>query len=85
LDGNNSEAENDRHDHSHESAKEMFDTWSYESSQPFSLDTLSKMVQKELPASIYRCKGIVYTADQPDKRFSLQIVGHKIANCHGSR
>ncbi|MGB3363389.1 MAG: GTP-binding protein [Thermodesulfobacteriota bacterium] len=77
LDGNNSEAENDRHNHSHESAKEMFDTWSYKSSKPFSLEALQKMVQRELPASIYRCKGIVYTADQPDKRFSLQIVGRR--------
>ncbi len=76
-DGNHSLAENSVHTHSHESAKGMFDTWSYESSKPFSLETLRKMVQRELPASVYRCKGIVYTADAPDKRFALQIVGRR--------
>lgn len=77
LDGDRSQAEKGNHTHGHESAKGMFDTWSYESTKPFSLDALRKMVQKELPASIYRCKGIVYTSAQPDKRFSMQIVGRR--------
>jgi G3E family GTPase len=55
----------------------MFDTWSYESDQPFSLDTLRQMVRKELPSSIYRCKGIVFCADSPGKRIALQIVGRR--------
>ena len=55
----------------------MFDTWSYESDRPFSLETLREMVRKELPASIYRCKGIVFAADSPDKRIALQIVGRR--------
>jgi len=55
----------------------MFDTWSYETDQPFSLETLRQMVRKELPASIYRCKGIVFTADSPAKRIALQIVGRR--------
>ncbi len=77
VDGeNNEDAEHASH-HKHESAKGMFDTWSYESSKPFSLEALRKMVQRELPASIYRCKGIVQTADKPDKRFSMQIVGRR--------
>jgi len=63
--------------HSHESAKGMFDTWSYETNKPISLKALRKMVQRELPASIYRCKGIIYTSDQPDMRFSIQIVGRR--------
>lgn len=67
----------DDENNKHESAKGMFDTWSYESSKPFSLEALRKMVQRELPASIYRCKGIVFTDDQPDKRFALQIVGRR--------
>jgi len=77
LESNESKAENSEHAHSHESAKEMFDTWSYESNKPFSLEALKKMVQRELPATIYRCKGIIYTADEPDKRFSMQIVGRR--------
>lgn len=72
-----SEDQKHGHHHKHESAKGIFDTWSYESSKPFSLEALRKMVQRELPASIYRCKGIVYTSDAPDKRYSLQIVGRR--------
>ncbi len=76
-DGDHSEAENNGHTHGHESAKGIFDTWSYESDRPFSLDALRHMVRRELPASVYRCKGIVFTADAPDKRFTLQIVGRR--------
>ena len=35
------------------------------------------MVRKELPASIYRCKGIFYSVEHPEKRFALQIVGRR--------
>lgn len=63
--------------HGHNAASEMFATWSYESEQPFDLEALRRMVRRELPASIYRCKGIVYVADCPDKRFSLQAVGRR--------
>ena len=35
------------------------------------------MVRKELPASVYRCKGIIFVADVPDKRIALQIVGRR--------
>ena len=55
----------------------MFDTWSYESDRPFSLDALREMVQRELPASVYRCKGVVFAADMPDKRLTLQTVGRR--------
>ncbi len=55
----------------------MFQTWSYESDRPFSLELLRQMVRRELPASIYRCKGIIYAADSPGKRYALQIVGRR--------
>lgn len=58
-------------------AGSVFDTWSYESAIPFSLDALREMVRKELPASIYRCKGVIFAADAPDVRFSLQTVGRR--------
>ena len=72
-----SEGEDHEPHHGHGAAGNMFDTWSYESDQPFSLETLREMVRKELPASIYRCKGIVFAADSPDKRIALQIVGRR--------
>ena len=71
----------DSNDHEHHQAHgavgRMFDTWSYESDRPFSLEALREMVRRELPASIYRCKGIVYVADSPDKRLALQAVGRR--------
>ncbi|MFN2237508.1 MAG: GTP-binding protein [Anaerolineales bacterium] len=35
------------------------------------------MVRRELPASVYRCKGIIYSADNPGKMIGLQIVGNR--------
>jgi G3E family GTPase len=67
----------EHHEHQHGAIRDMFDTWSYESDQPFSLDTLRQMVRKELPSSIYRCKGIVFCGDSPGKRIALQIVGRR--------
>ena len=63
--------------HGHDGNDRLFETWSYESDQPMSLEALRKMVQRELPASVYRCKGIVFTADSPDKRLALQVVGRR--------
>jgi len=52
-----------------------FDRWSYRSSEPFSLDALRRMLQRELPESVYRCKGLIYAADSPNTRLALQVVG----------
>ncbi len=59
------------------SAGDMFETWSFETDQPLSLEHLREMVRKELPASVYRCKGILYSIDNPEKRVTLQIVGRR--------
>jgi G3E family GTPase len=37
------------------------------------------MVRRVLPASVYRCEGIIFTSDSPDKRFALQAVGRRTA------
>jgi G3E family GTPase len=63
--------------HEHGAVRQMFQTWSYESDRPFSLERLRHMVRKELPASVYRCKGIVFVADTPARRVALQIVGRR--------
>ena len=54
-----------------------FDRWSYRSSEPLSLDALREMVRRRLPESVYRCKGVIYAADAPDRRFALQVVGRR--------
>ena len=59
--------------HMHQHA---FSTWSYKSDHPFSLPALRKMM-KYLPATIYRAKGIIYTADAPKHRTILQAVGRR--------
>ncbi len=59
------------------SARTLFETWSYVSDLPLSLAHLQEMVRRELPASIYRCKGILYSAENPEFRYALQIVGRR--------
>jgi G3E family GTPase len=44
-----SEGENHEPHHGQGAVRSMFDTWSYESDQPFSLETLREMVRKKLP------------------------------------
>jgi G3E family GTPase len=62
----------DHHDHS-----EVFSTWSYETDEPFSLDALRETARK-LPASIYRCKGVIHSIDEPQRRAVLQVVGKRV-------
>lgn len=69
---------NAEHQHGHGSTAELFDTWSYQSVEPFSIEALREMVRRELPASVYRCKGIVFTAESPEKRYALQAVGRRV-------
>jgi len=70
-------ADADAHGHTSADPRSMFDTWSYEADKPFSIDALSEMVRRELPASVYRCKGIIFAADAPERRFALQTVGRR--------
>ncbi len=56
---------------------QAFSTWSYETDQPLSLEALREAARK-LPASIYRCKGVVFTADEPSHRAVLQVVGKRV-------
>ena len=60
------------HDHS-----DVFSTWSYESDELLSLDALREAARK-LPASIYRCKGVIRSADAPGRRAVLQVVGKRV-------
>lgn len=81
-------APSDEHDHSHDCRgpavhghrhdhAQIFSTWSYETNEPLSLQALRETARK-LPASVYRCKGIVRTVEEPDRRIILQIVGKRV-------
>ncbi len=54
-----------------------FKTWSYETDAPLSLEALREAARK-LPASVYRCKGVVHTAEEPGRRVILQVVGKRV-------
>lgn len=77
--GNGNDHDEEEHSHSEDAfhAGQSFSTWSYETDRPLSLDGLTEMVKRSLPGTIYRCKGIIYTADAPERRAVLQVVGRR--------
>ena len=56
---------------------QAFHKWSFESASPMSLKDLEHFVKKEMPGSIYRCKGVVYSVEEPTRRAVIQIVGRR--------
>ena len=54
-----------------------FSTQSYTDDRPLSRRSLERMIKRELPAGVYRCKGFVYLADDPANRYVLQVVGRR--------
>ena len=63
-------AEHTGHDH-------RFESWSYETDRPLSLDAL-RMTAAKLPADIYRAKGVVAASEAPERRAVLQVVGKRV-------
>ena len=66
----------DPHCAHHDHAK-VFSTWSYETDGPIALEALRE-VARTLSASIYRCKGVVFAAEEPTRRAILQVVGKRV-------
>jgi G3E family GTPase len=58
---------------------QSFTTWSYETDQPMSMEALQEVARKQLPETIYRCKGVIYTVEAPENRAILQLVGRRIS------
>lgn len=46
--------------------------------RPLSRRALERMIKRELPATVYRCKGFVHLADDPTIRYVLQVVGRRL-------
>jgi len=65
---------NDNHGRDH---AQVFSTWSYETDQPLALEALREKLRK-LPGSVYRAKGVFYSADAPHRRAVLQVVGRRV-------
>jgi G3E family GTPase len=55
----------------------MFSTWSYQTDQPLALEALRETMRK-LPGTVYRAKGVIYSADVPQRRAVLQVVGRRV-------
>ncbi|MEA3441692.1 MAG: GTP-binding protein [Chloroflexota bacterium] len=68
---------NNGHDHDYTDHGQSFSTWSYQTDQPLSLEALNEMIKKRLPGNIYRCKGVVYATEAPERRAVLQVVGRR--------
>jgi G3E family GTPase len=66
------------HDHHHHDHGVAFSTWSYTSDQPLTLKALRRVVL-DLPAAIFRAKGLIYLAEAPQRRAVLQAVGPRIS------
>jgi G3E family GTPase len=64
-------------DHHHGKHTNAFSTWNYETGQPLSLGALREVASR-LPVNIYRCKGVIHSADAPDRRAVLQVVGKRV-------
>jgi G3E family GTPase len=67
----------DGHDHHGHDHSKVFSTWSYETNEPLALDALRDALRR-LPGTIYRVKGVVYSADAPQRRAVLQVVGRRV-------
>jgi len=69
--------DHDRHEHHARDHSKVFSTWSYETDRPLALDALRETLRR-LPGTVYRAKGVVYTADAPRRRAVLQVVGRRV-------
>lgn len=59
-----------------------FKTWSYETRSALSLGALEQVLQK-LPVGIYRAKGILNTAESPNSKTIVQVVGKRVSFVDG--
>jgi len=84
--------DHEHHDHDHEHHDDHrghnhsaeFSTWSFATAEPLSLRSLQYAL-KELPATIFRAKGVVELAELPDSRAIVQLVGKRITITPGER
>jgi len=70
-------ATEDGHHRAHTDHGQSFSTWSHETDQPLSLDSLREMGKRKLPGSVYRCKRVVYSVEVPEQRAIVQVVGRR--------
>jgi G3E family GTPase len=69
------------HDHDHGAA---FSSWNYSTDEPLDLRA-TRTALKQLPPTIVRAKGVLYTADAPERRVIFHLVCRRIALTAGER
>jgi G3E family GTPase len=62
-------------EHAHQHGTE-FTSWSYESDVPFQSEAFESIVAA-LPESVVRAKGVIYLQEEPEQRFTLQVMGKR--------
>ena len=70
-------ADPSHHEHDSQTHSDLFSTLSYETDQPLNLDALQEAMRR-LPGTVYRVKGLVYTAETPHQIAVLQVVGRRV-------
>ena len=68
--------EGEHTDHEHTDHSLVFTTWSWTSGEPLVINAGCEMVD-QLPATIFRCKGVLNLTDFPERRTVLQVVGRR--------
>lgn len=64
-------------DHEHHDHSLVFSTWSWTDDEPVSISNM-RAVLDELPLSVFRAKGILYTDEFPDRKVLMQLVGKRV-------
>jgi G3E family GTPase len=68
--------EEGEHNHEHTDHSLVFETWSWTSDEPLLINAVREMVD-QLPATIFRCKGVLNLTDFSERRAILQVVGRR--------
>ena len=75
-----SEGHDHDHDHDHDDddhAHELlFDTWTYYSEEPLHMAFFQELLYN-LPSTVFRAKGFVYSMQEPQTRMVVQVVGRR--------
>ncbi len=61
----------------HHDTRPAFDTWSFETDRPMALAVLEEAARR-LPGGVFRCKGIVCLAEEPERPAVLQVVCRRV-------
>ncbi len=71
-----SEGHDHDHDHDNHAHGLLFDTWTYYSEEPLHMAYFQELLYN-LPSTVFRAKGFVYSMQEPQTRMVVQVVGRR--------